>query len=898
MDNLLLLAALYQKVENKLKEIPDPSTLKGLRGHQGIPGKDFDFSEHSEEIKGWVKDFCIKFSDLTPEQIQSLKGAKGEDGKPGKDFSIEDHAKYLEDLAAKAAIKFEDLTAEQVESIRGPKGKDGSPGVNGKDFSIEEHAKYLEGLAAKAAIKFEDLTPEQREEIRGTKGKDGKPGTNGKDFSLEEHEKYLEDLASKFALKFKDLSAEDINSLRGVKGEDGKPGKDFNWQEHREKINNFCKDIILDSYEDLKLKFSDLTSQEVETLRGPKGEDGKDFVFEEHKEFFNGLKLSFSDLTEQEVEKLKLRFKDLTSEEKSALKIKFSDLTEDEINNLRGPRGQRGRQGDPGESIQGDKGDKGDKGNRGEAVRGDPGPPGIKGRDGQNGNDGNDGQDAPFITDVRVDQTKDEIEFVFEFSDGSEIRTDSIKLPQGNSYVALGGGGGGGGGSSGSEIESVNGQTGIVVLDKSDIGLPEVDDTSDLDKPISDDTQSALDLKIDLSEKGLANGVAELDAGAKILLSQLPDSILGQLEYQGTWNATTNTPSLTDPDPTAHGHYYVVSNAASRFGEDYQVGDWAINNNGSWEKVDNTDAVSTVFGRLGNILPVAGDYNASQITNTPAGNISAATAQDAINELDSEKQPVDQDLTDIAALTPSNDDFLQRKAGAWTKRTPAQVKTDLNLSGTNSGDQIAATVANTPAGNIASATVQGAINELDSEKADAGAMTTALSGKQPVDQDLTDIAGIVPSDDDIIQRKAGAWVKRTVAQFKSDLALTNASTFTFGTEVVGATDLVAGKLMYLPITYSGIITGWKISTEDETGSAVFDIWKNSSFPTAPTVTDTIINTGAGGVKPTLSSAKGSVSSSVSNWTASFTAGDYFVFKLDSTSGLVKRAKLQIFGVKT
>lgn len=43
------------------------------------------------------------------------------------------------------------------------------------------------------------------------------------------------------------------------------------------------------------------------------------------------------------------------------------------------------------------------------------------------------------------------------------------------------------------------------------------------------------------------------------------------------------------------------------------------------------------------------------------------------------KQASDQDLTDIAGLTPSNDDFLQRKAGAWANRTVSQVKTDLGV---------------------------------------------------------------------------------------------------------------------------------------------------------------------------------------------------------------------------
>lgn len=46
-------------------------------------------------------------------------------------------------------------------------------------------------------------------------------------------------------------------------------------------------------------------------------------------------------------------------------------------------------------------------------------------------------------------------------------------------------------------VDSVNGETGVVVLDKTDIGLSNVDNTSDADKPISTATQTALDAKAD-----------------------------------------------------------------------------------------------------------------------------------------------------------------------------------------------------------------------------------------------------------------------------------------------------------------------------------------------------------------------------------------------------------------
>lgn len=52
---------------------------------------------------------------------------------------------------------------------------------------------------------------------------------------------------------------------------------------------------------------------------------------------------------------------------------------------------------------------------------------------------------------------------------------------------------------------------------------------------------------------------------------------------------------------------------------------------------DSGTLVTSVFGRTGNITAQSNDYTASQITNTPAGNISSTTVQTAINELDTEK---------------------------------------------------------------------------------------------------------------------------------------------------------------------------------------------------------------------------------------------------------------------
>lgn len=141
------------------------------------------------------------------------------------------------------------------------------------------------------------------------------------------------------------------------------------------------------------------------------------------------------------------------------------------------------------------------------------------------------------------------------------------------------------------------------------------------------------------SQKNQANGYAGLDSGVKIFLSQLPDSILGALIYQGTWNATTNSPTLSNPPSSdTKGHYYVTNTAGTQFGITFAVGDWIVSNGTEWQKVDNSDAVTTVFGRLGNVVANEGDYssfypllNGTGATGTWGINISgnAATANTA-----------------------------------------------------------------------------------------------------------------------------------------------------------------------------------------------------------------------------------------------------------------------------
>jgi hypothetical protein len=338
---------------------------------------------------------------------------------------------------------------------RGPRGQRGAAGRDGKDFDIQEHADTIRAWAKEFALKFEDLSADEIEKLRGPKGRDGR---DGKDFSFEENQSEISNLLREFVssqqevlkLKFSDLSTEEISQLRGPRGRDGRDGEDFSFEKNREKIENICREVVGNLSDSLKLKFSDLSAEDIEQIRGPRGRDGRDgrdgnngrdFVFEEHRSFFESLKPKFSDFTPEEVEKLRLHFSDLSEQEKDSLKLRFSDLTDEDRLSLRGSRGPRGQRG-----VQGDKGEDGKQGKQG--PRGLPGISGRDGRAGKDGRDGVDGKDAPYITDIRVEELRTGVvEFIFEFSDGTAITTNAVKLPRPNVYNSVGGAATAGGGS-------------------------------------------------------------------------------------------------------------------------------------------------------------------------------------------------------------------------------------------------------------------------------------------------------------------------------------------------------------------------------------------------------------------------------------------------------------------
>ena len=114
--------------------------------------------------------------------------------------------------------------------------------------------------------------------------------------------------------------------------------------------------------------------------------------------------------------------------------------------------------------------------------------------------------------------------------------------------------------------------------------------------------------------KGVNNGYCALDSGGKVPLQNLPSTLL---KYIGTWNAETNTPSLTDTDLTKVSYVYVVSHDGTQFGITWKAGDWLIYDaDGMVEKSDNSDDVVSVNGKTGIVVINKADVGLSNVDNT------------------------------------------------------------------------------------------------------------------------------------------------------------------------------------------------------------------------------------------------------------------------------------------
>jgi hypothetical protein len=92
----------------------------------------------------------------------------------------------------------------------------------------------------------------------------------------------------------------------------------------------------------------------------------------------------------------------------------------------------------------------------------------------------------------------------------------------------------------------------------------------------------------DLPFAGSALGVATLDGSGKVPSAQLPAAVTGAMSYAGTWNATTNTPTLVS-STGVKGTFYKVATAGTTSIDgiaSWNIGDIIVFNGTTWDKID------------------------------------------------------------------------------------------------------------------------------------------------------------------------------------------------------------------------------------------------------------------------------------------------------------------------
>ena len=192
------------------------------------------------------------------------------------------------------------------------------------------------------------------------------------------------------------------------------------------------------------------------------------------------------------------------------------------------------------------------------------GPKGADGRDGKNGKDGKDGRDGIDGVSV-VDAFLDfDNSLVIELSNGKQINVGAVLSDQTAEKIHV----------------VANGGAAQPLLDAIAALQTEIDNL------IPDQTGNA-------GKFLTTNGSVLSWAGGG-----------GGLVYQGTWNASTNTPTLASGTGT-NGYYYVVGTSGSTNLDgvtDWTAGDWLIFNGTAWQKIDNTDLVTSVNGDTGDVM--------------------------------------------------------------------------------------------------------------------------------------------------------------------------------------------------------------------------------------------------------------------------------------------------------
>lgn len=117
-----------------------------------------------------------------------------------------------------------------------------------------------------------------------------------------------------------------------------------------------------------------------------------------------------------------------------------------------------------------------------------------------------------------------------------------------------------------------------------------------------------------------ADAAADSADSAQQALTDIQSSVSGITRYKGVWDASGNTL----PANPAQGDFYKIQVGGQPAGMDLSPNDQIFYNGTQWDAIDNTDQVTTVFGRKGAVVLTVADVPSLPASIIGSGTLAAA----------------------------------------------------------------------------------------------------------------------------------------------------------------------------------------------------------------------------------------------------------------------------------
>jgi hypothetical protein len=314
--------------------------------------------------------------------------------------------------------------------------------------------------------------------------------------------------------------------------------------------------------------------------------------------------------------------------------------------------------------------------------------------------------------------------------------------------------------SGGGAVDSVNAQTGAVVLDAADVG--------------ADPAGAASAAQSAAISTAAADATSKADASQAAAIAAAAADATTKVNAEAAARATAITAAIDALVAGAPGALDTLAELAAELADDHDALDALI------------VAVSAKAPLVAPALTGAATLDGVALETT-------AGAQAKANAAAAASQPLDSDLSAIAALSTTSygraflalADSAAGRTALGLGSAATQASTAFDAAGAAAAAQAASQPLDSDLTAIAALSTTSFGRALLA-LADAAALRTTAglvlgtdiyskaavdSGFQPLDSDLTTIAGLTATTDTFLQSKASAWTTRTPAQVKTDLVL-------------------------------------------------------------------------------------------------------------------------------